>query len=172
MPCPSHSPWLDHPNYIWRRVQIMKVFITNLFPSVLPILPSSIQISPQHGLIQTAVLWKWSLITFWLSSHILHHYVSMTQTQIYYLRHSTTHSRLHWSCDLRHELSSLARTLGSWVRIQLKRHGCLCLFILCVVSGLPTGWSPVQGGLLTVYRIKNLKNCTEVQQKGRRTIDR
>jgi hypothetical protein len=24
MPCPSHSPWLYHSNYTWRRVQVMK----------------------------------------------------------------------------------------------------------------------------------------------------
>jgi hypothetical protein len=24
MPCPSHPPWLDHSNYTWRRVQVMK----------------------------------------------------------------------------------------------------------------------------------------------------
>jgi hypothetical protein len=27
MPCPSHSPWLDHSNYTWRRVQVMEVLI-------------------------------------------------------------------------------------------------------------------------------------------------
>jgi hypothetical protein len=27
MPCPSHPPWLDHSNYIWRRVQVMKLLI-------------------------------------------------------------------------------------------------------------------------------------------------
>jgi hypothetical protein len=38
---------------------------------------------------------------------------------------------------------------------------CLPLFYVCVVlcigSGLATGWSPVQGVLLNVYRIKKLK---------------
>jgi hypothetical protein len=24
MPCPSHHPWLDHSNYVWREVQVMK----------------------------------------------------------------------------------------------------------------------------------------------------
>jgi hypothetical protein len=24
MPCSSHPPWLDHSNYTWRRVQVMK----------------------------------------------------------------------------------------------------------------------------------------------------
>jgi hypothetical protein len=27
MPCSSHPPWLDHSNYIWRRVQLMKLLI-------------------------------------------------------------------------------------------------------------------------------------------------
>jgi hypothetical protein len=25
MPCPSHPPWLDHSNYTWTRVQVMKL---------------------------------------------------------------------------------------------------------------------------------------------------
>jgi hypothetical protein len=37
------------------------------------------------------------------------------------------------------------------------KHGCLCAFILCVGSGLAMGWSPVQGVLPTVYKIKTLK---------------
>jgi hypothetical protein len=27
MPCPYHPPWLDHSNYAWRRVQVMKLLI-------------------------------------------------------------------------------------------------------------------------------------------------
>jgi hypothetical protein len=27
MPCPPHRPWLDHSNYTWRRVQVMKLLI-------------------------------------------------------------------------------------------------------------------------------------------------
>jgi hypothetical protein len=57
---------------------------------------------------------------------------------------------------LRHELYSPARTLGSWVRIP-----CLSTFILyvlsCAGSGLLTGWSPVQGDLPSVCKIKKLK---------------
>jgi hypothetical protein len=59
--------------------------------------------------------------------------------------------RSQWPRGLRRESSSPTRTLGSWVRIH-SRHGCLC-----VGSGTLTGWSPVQGVLLTVYRIKKLK---------------
>jgi hypothetical protein len=29
MPCRSHSPRLDHSNYTWRRVQVMKLLITH-----------------------------------------------------------------------------------------------------------------------------------------------
>jgi hypothetical protein len=27
MPCPPHGPWLDHSNYTWRRIQVMKPLI-------------------------------------------------------------------------------------------------------------------------------------------------
>jgi hypothetical protein len=29
MPCPSHPPWLDHSNYTWWRVQVMKLSPTS-----------------------------------------------------------------------------------------------------------------------------------------------
>jgi hypothetical protein len=73
--------------------------------------------------------------------------------------------RSWWPCDLKHELSSLSRTLWLWVRIPLKAWMfgmCICLFCVCVVlclgKGLATGWSPVQGFLLPVYKIKKLKS--------------
>jgi hypothetical protein len=34
MPCPSHPPWLDHSNYVWQRVQVMKLLIMQ-FPQFL-----------------------------------------------------------------------------------------------------------------------------------------
>jgi hypothetical protein len=37
-----------------------------------------------------------------------------------------------WPRDLRHELFSLARTLGSWVRNLLKSWMSVCAFILCL----------------------------------------
>jgi hypothetical protein len=67
-------------------------------------------------------------------------------------------SRSHCLHGLRHELSSFARKLWSWVRIPLEAlMSVLYAFILCVGSGLATGWSPVQAVLPTVYRIKKLK---------------
>jgi hypothetical protein len=43
--------------------------------------------------------------------------------------------RSQWPRGLRHELSSPAPTLGSWVRIPL-RHGCLCVFCVRIISEL------------------------------------
>jgi hypothetical protein len=52
---------------------------------------------------------------------------------------------------------------------------CVRLFcvyvVLCVGSGLATGWSPVQGVLLSTYRIKKLKKSDQVP-KGCRAIQR
>jgi hypothetical protein len=53
--------------------------------------------------------------------------------------------RSQWPCGLRHVLSSLARTLGSCVRIPLKAWMFVYVFILCfccpvyVDIGLATG---------------------------------
>jgi hypothetical protein len=33
MPCPSHPPWLNHPNNIWWSVQVMKLLITQSSPA-------------------------------------------------------------------------------------------------------------------------------------------
>jgi hypothetical protein len=32
-PCPSNPPWLDHSNYIWRRVQVTKLPIMQFSPT-------------------------------------------------------------------------------------------------------------------------------------------
>jgi hypothetical protein len=73
-------------------------------------------------------------------------------------------SRSQWPRGLKHELSSLARKLGSWVGIPLKPWmSVLCAFTLFVLfcvggSGLTTGWFPVKGVLPIVYKIKKLKS--------------
>jgi hypothetical protein len=33
MPCPSHAPWVEHCNYIWQRVQVMKLLIMHFSPA-------------------------------------------------------------------------------------------------------------------------------------------
>jgi hypothetical protein len=64
------------------------------------------------------------------------------------LRHDR---RSQWPRGLRHELSSLTRTLGSWVRIPLKSWMFVRVYSVFVLgSGLVTGWSSVQGVIPTV----------------------
>jgi hypothetical protein len=41
-------------------------------------------------------------------------------------------SRSQWPGRLTHELSSVAQTLGSWVRIPLEAWMSMCAFILCL----------------------------------------
>jgi hypothetical protein len=83
------------------------------------------------------------------------------------------HCRSQWQRGLRHELSSLARILGSWVRIPLKAWMSVCVysvFVLpCIGSGLATGWSLVQGVLPTVCRLGNWKAAKA--HKGCRAIE-
>jgi hypothetical protein len=63
----------------------------------------------------------------------------------------TMSCRSQWSRCLRHELSSLAETLGSWVRILLEPWISGCVYSVFVLgSGLATGWSLVQGVLPNV----------------------
>jgi hypothetical protein len=51
--------------------------------------------------------------------------------------------RSQWPRGLRHELSSPARQLGSWVRITFEAWMSVCVYsvsvVLCVGSGLATG---------------------------------
>jgi hypothetical protein len=72
--------------------------------------------------------------------------------------------RSQWPRGERHELSSLSRKLGSWVRIPHKAWMfgvCMCLFCVCVFlclgKGLATSWSLVQGVLPSVKMIMNWK---------------
>jgi hypothetical protein len=55
-----------------------------------------------------------------------------------------------------HELSSLARTLGLWVRIPLEVWMSVCVYsVFMLSSGLTTGWSLVQGVLRNVLGLRN-----------------
>jgi hypothetical protein len=48
--------------------------------------------------------------------------------------------RSQWPSGLRHKLSVLSRTLGSWVQIPLEAQlFVLCAFILCVGRDLASG---------------------------------
>jgi hypothetical protein len=59
-------------------------------------------------------------------------------------------SRWHRPCGPRHEISSPIRTMGSCVRTPLKAIH-VCVYSVFVLGwGLATGWSSIQGVLLTV----------------------
>jgi hypothetical protein len=66
------------------------------------------------------------------------------------------------------EPSSPARTLGSWFRIPLEAGMSVRVYFVCVVlcvsSGLATGWSRIQGALPTVYRINKTERAAKVQR--------
>jgi hypothetical protein len=54
--------------------------------------------------------------------------------------------RPQWQRGLKHELSSLARLLGLWVRIPLEAWMSVCVYSVFVLgSGLTTGWSLIIG---------------------------
>jgi hypothetical protein len=71
--------------------------------------------------------------------------------------------RSQWSRGVRHEPPSPAPTLGSWGPNPTRgmfvcvRLFCVCV-VLCVGSGLATGWSPAQVVLPTVYVLRNWKS--------------
>jgi hypothetical protein len=77
---------------------------------------------------------------------------------------------------LRHELSSPARTLGSWIRIPIKAWMFVCVYSVCIGSGLATGWSPIQGVSPAVLRLSNWNEtkrftdalCSKVGATGKR----
>jgi hypothetical protein len=67
---------------------------------------------------------------------------------------SITLSRSQWQRSLKHELSSIALTLGSWVRIPFEAWMSICVYSVFVLgSGLATDWSLVQGS----YRMSQTK---------------
>jgi hypothetical protein len=76
-------------------------------------------------------------------------------------------SRWQLPCYLRYELSSPIPVL---VRIQLDAWMSVYILLVlsCVGIGLVTGWSPVQGVLPTVYRIKKLK---KQPRPGKKTVE-
>jgi hypothetical protein len=50
--CPSHPPWLDHSNYVWRRVQIMKLLIMQFSLASCHFISFWSKYSPQHPILK------------------------------------------------------------------------------------------------------------------------
>jgi hypothetical protein len=55
IPCPSHTPWLDHSNYVWQGLQVMKLLIMQ-FPQI-----------SRHFITPVVITW-YSLFLFWSCS--------------------------------------------------------------------------------------------------------
>jgi hypothetical protein len=72
--------------------------------------------------------------------------------------------RLAWGMNCLRPLKHWDRGIESH-----SRHGCLFAFILCVGRSLATGWSPVQGILPTVYRLRNWTS-SQGPRKGCRAV--
>jgi hypothetical protein len=52
MPCPSNLPLLDHSNYIWRKIQVMKHLIMKFSPTSCHFVSLRSKYSPQHPVLK------------------------------------------------------------------------------------------------------------------------
>jgi hypothetical protein len=52
MPCPSHPSWLDHSNYTWRSVQVMRLLTMQYFPTSCHFISLRSKYSPQHPVLK------------------------------------------------------------------------------------------------------------------------
>jgi hypothetical protein len=52
VPCRSHPPLLDHSNYNWRRVQVMKLLIMQFSPTSCHFIPLRTKYSAQHPVLK------------------------------------------------------------------------------------------------------------------------
>jgi hypothetical protein len=48
----SHPPWLDHSNYTWRRVQVMKLLVMQFSPTSRHFVSLRSKYSPQHPVLK------------------------------------------------------------------------------------------------------------------------
>jgi hypothetical protein len=51
-PSPSHPPWLDHSNYTWGRVQVIKLLIMQFSPTSCHFVSFRSKYSPQHSVLK------------------------------------------------------------------------------------------------------------------------
>jgi hypothetical protein len=142
----------------------------------------------QAELPATGVLLFWGCRWPFRGQWLLHVQSALTLRTLSFCLHSIinsydSQSRSQWPRGLRHELSSPARTLGSWVGIPLKTWMSVCVYsvfvLSCVGRGLAACWSPVQGILPTVLVLRNWSEtkrftdsvCSRVVAIGEREIE-
>jgi hypothetical protein len=56
MPCLSHPSWLDHSNYVWRLVQVMKLFVMQFSPISRHFISLRFKYPPQHP-VNICLIW-------------------------------------------------------------------------------------------------------------------
>jgi hypothetical protein len=52
MPCQSHTPWLDHSNYTWWRVQVMNLLTMQFYATSRHFISLQSKYSPQHPVLK------------------------------------------------------------------------------------------------------------------------
>jgi hypothetical protein len=62
MPCPSHPPSLDHSNYIWRRIQVMKLLVMQFSSKCYHFIPLWSKYSPQAPFFSNSLSLCFSLL--------------------------------------------------------------------------------------------------------------
>jgi hypothetical protein len=115
----------------------------------------------------TSMYLPFILYIFEIVIYLVHAYVSRKRFSSISYGNSAL-CRSQWPSGLRHEISSPAQTLGSWVWIPLE--GWMFVYVysvfmlFCVGSGLATGWSPVQGIVPTVFKTHDFRIKSEWEQ--------
>jgi hypothetical protein len=59
MPCPSHPSLLDHSNYVWRAVQVIKLLVMQFPPISHHFTPLRSKYSPQHPVFKHRQWFLW-----------------------------------------------------------------------------------------------------------------
>jgi hypothetical protein len=128
--------------------------------------------NPQFGLVRVLVQYS---LSFSISLVPRLYLCLPTLEELGDLHSRVDRRRSQWPRSVRHELSSLARMLGSWVRIPLK--ACLYAFILCLLSWVKVAAlrraDPRSNKSYRLCKKKRLRNCRRVQgpTKDCRAID-
>jgi hypothetical protein len=72
MPCSSHPHWLDHSNYTWRTVQVMKLLIMQFSPTSYHFIPLWSKYSPQHPALKHPQPTQSMMQAFWFAGPTIH----------------------------------------------------------------------------------------------------
>jgi hypothetical protein len=71
LPCLSHPPWLFYSNYIWRRVEIMKLLITQFSPTSYHFIPLLFKCFHDHPVLNIIQLQASVFILVWNSLNMI-----------------------------------------------------------------------------------------------------